>query len=225
MTPQPLRHELKFVAPPTEPSHILQWLRAHRLAFRESYPSRRVNSVYFDSLEYSDYAQTIEGMNVRSKVRLRWYSRETSAIKSQLEVKNKRDFLSWKLTYALAAPLSLDESWNRITETLRRNVAREALPWLVARPQPVIMNSYTRRYFETLDGSIRATIDSDQQVYDQRYGARPNLRRRTPMTAATILEVKMPPELAPEVGAALAGLRLKLSRNSKYCAAVQCVSA
>lgn len=72
---------------------------------------------------------------------------------------------------------------------------------------------------------MRATIDTDQQVYDQRYGTRPNLRRRTPVTPATILEVKMPPELAPEVGAALAGLCLRLSRSSKYCQAVQCLSA
>ncbi len=225
MSPQQLRNELKFVAPPTEPWHILQWLRAHKLAFRETYSPRRVNSIYFDTLEYSDYAQTIEGMSARSKVRLRWYGHDTSEITSQLEVKNKRDFVSWKLTYALTTPISLDETWNRITATLRRNVAREALPWLIARPQPVIMNSYTRRYFETVDGKIRATIDTDQQVYDQRYGTRPNLRRRTPVNAATILEVKMPPELAPEVGAALADLRIKLSRNSKYCAAVQSVSA
>jgi hypothetical protein len=87
------------------------------------------------------------------------------------------------------------------------------------------MNCYTRRYFETRDGSIRATVDADQQVYDQRYGTRPNLRRRTPVTATSILEVKMPPELAPEVGAALAGLPLRLSRSSKYCEAVQSVSA
>jgi SPX domain protein involved in polyphosphate accumulation len=225
MSAEPLRYELKFVALPTEVWHILQWLRAHRLAFRESYPPRRVSSVYFDSLEYSDYAETIEGMCGRSKVRLRWYGKQTSEIRSHLEVKNKRNFLSWKLTYELVAPISLDESWNRITETLRRNVARAALPWLVDRPQPVLMNCYTRRYFETPDGSIRATIDTDQEVYDQRYGTRPNLRRRTPISPATILEVKMPPELAPEVGAALAGLRLNLSRNSKYCQAVQYLSA
>jgi SPX domain protein involved in polyphosphate accumulation len=225
MSAEPLRYELKFAALPTETWHILQWLRAHSLAFRESYPPRRVNSVYFDSLEYSDYAQTIEGMSGRSKVRLRWYGKQTSEIRSQLEVKNKRNFLTWKLTYELVAPISLDESWNRITETLRRNVPRAAVPWLVERPQPVIMNCYTRRYFETRDGSIRATIDGDQQVYDQRYGTRPNLRRRTPISPATILEVKAPPELAPEVGAALAGLPLRLSRNSKYCQAVQYVSA
>lgn len=225
MSVEPLRYELKFVALPTETWNILQWLRAHRLAFRESYAPRRVSSVYFDSLEYSDYAQTIGGMSGRSKVRLRWYGKQASEITGQLEVKNKRNFLSWKLTYQLVAPLSLDESWNRITETLRRNVAPAALPWLVDRPQPVIMNCYTRRYFETRDGSIRATIDTDQQVYDQRYGSRPNLRRRTPISPATILEVKMPPELAPEVGNALADLPLRLSRNSKYCQAVQYLSA
>ena len=225
MNAEPLRYELKFVALPTEASHILQWLRAHRLAFRESYQPRRVNSVYFDSLEYSDYAETIEGMSGRSKVRLRWYGKHTSEITGQLELKNKRNFLSWKLKYELVAPISLDESWNRITETLRRNLARAGLPWLIERPQPVIMNCYMRRYFETRDGSIRATIDTDQEVYDQRYGTRPNLRRRTPISPATILEVKAPPELAPEVGAALASLRLRVTRNSKYCQALQYVSA
>jgi hypothetical protein len=225
MSGEPLRYELKFVALPTETSNILQWLRAHRLVFRENYPPRRVSSVYFDSLEYSDYAQTIGGVSGRSKVRLRWYGKQTSEITGQLEVKNKRNFLSWKLIYELVTPLSLDESWSRITERLRRNVARTALPWLVERPMPVIMNSYMRRYFETPGGSIRATVDTDQQVYDQRYGARPNLRRRTPISPATILEVKMAPELAPEVGSALAGLPLRLTRNSKYCQAVQYLSA
>lgn len=221
----PLRYELKFAALPTETPHILQWLRAHSLAFRENYAPRRVNSVYFDSLEYSDYAQTIAGVSGRSKVRLRWYGEQAPEVMGQLEVKNKRNLLSWKLTYELLAPISLDESWNRVTENLRRNVARPALPWLVERPQPVIMNSYSRRYFETRDGSMRATIDSDQQVYDQRYGSRPNLKRRTPVSPATILEIKASPELAAEVGAALASLRLRLTRNSKYCHAIQSLSA
>jgi SPX domain protein involved in polyphosphate accumulation len=225
MSVEPLRYELKFAALPTETTHIFQWLRAHSLAFRESYAPRRVSSVYFDSLEYSDYEHTIAGVSGRSKVRLRWYGVQTSEITSQLEVKNKRNFLSWKLTYPLAAPISLDESWNRITETLRRTIAPEARPWVVERPQPVIMNSYTRRYFESRDGSMRATVDTDQQVYDQRYRSRPNLRQRTPVSPATILEIKAPPELAREVGAALASLSLRLTRNSKYCLAVQSLSA
>src|SRR5690349_7368733 len=178
----PLRYELKFVTLPTDRGHILQWLRAHSLAFRESYPARRVHSVYFDSLEYSDYAETIEGISRRSKVRLRWYGEDESEINSQLEVKNKQNFLSWKLVYELAAPLTLTESWSRINRALRRNVAPQALMWLVDRPQPVIMNSYVRRYYETRDGSIRATIDTDQRVYDQRYGSRPNLTRQTPIS-------------------------------------------
>jgi VTC domain len=221
----PLRYELKFVAAPTEPRHIVQWLRLHQLAFREAYEPRLVNSVYFDSPDYGDYAETVAGLNRRVKVRLRWYGAETTSTPAQLEVKCKRNGLSWKLTYPLAEPLAFDAPWRRIAATLRRELPSGALPWLLERPQPIIMYRYMRYYYATADGSIRATVDTDQQVYDQRYCSRPNLVRRTPVHPASILEVKLPPELAREVGTALSGLRLRVSRNSKYCRGLEAVSA
>ena len=41
-----------------------------------AFPSRKINSIYFDNLDYSMYNQSIEGVVPRKKIRLRMYDKE-----------------------------------------------------------------------------------------------------------------------------------------------------
>ena len=46
------------------------------------YPSRTINSIYFDNQDYTMYNQSIEGVLPRKKIRLRVYGKEFSPNKS-----------------------------------------------------------------------------------------------------------------------------------------------
>lgn len=223
---RPLRYELKFVACETAEPHLLQWLKLHPIGFREAYPPRRVNSIYFDSFDYDDYAQTLAGLVNRAKVRFRWYGDGlTAAIRGQVEVKLKRDRLSAKLVYPFDMDIDLDRSWSDLHRALLRALPAQGRPWLVERPCPMIINRYRRYYWETIDRTLRVTVDVDHQVFEQRGRSRPNLARPTPVARNAILEVKVGPENIAAARTCLSGLPLVLSRNSKYCNSLHAVSA
>ena len=41
--------------------------------FKEAFPIRRVNSIYFDNSNFDDLNSNLSGISNRSKARLRWY--------------------------------------------------------------------------------------------------------------------------------------------------------
>jgi hypothetical protein len=70
--PDPLRYEVKYVARATELHRVLTWVRNNRAGFREPYPPRQVNNVYFDTFDHFAYVENLSGASARSKVRFRW---------------------------------------------------------------------------------------------------------------------------------------------------------
>ena len=41
--------------------------------FKEQYQNRKVNSIYFDDLNYSSIKQNLDGVSDKKKYRIRWY--------------------------------------------------------------------------------------------------------------------------------------------------------
>ena len=70
------RIELKEVFPFRYYTKILKSIRSSSLAFRKIYPTRRINSIYYDNSSYSAMEESIEGNSLRSKKRIRWYGFE-----------------------------------------------------------------------------------------------------------------------------------------------------
>ena len=59
--------------------------------FRDHYPEREVNSIYFDQ-NFSSLIENIEGISNREKLRLRWYGDNFKVNSFYIEKKIKRKF-------------------------------------------------------------------------------------------------------------------------------------
>lgn len=220
-----LRYEIKFVAHASERHGVMQWVRNHWAGFRQPYPPRRVNNVYFDTYALSAYHENLSGTSQRSKVRWRWYGETTDPEKGRLEIKRRRGGLGWKLTYATPG-MAIDrmQRWSALRRELRAPLARPGRIWLDANPLAVLINRYRRRYFLSGDGRVRLTLDWNQQVFDQKLRAWPNLTRRANLPDTLVVELKFAVPDHDLASRIVQGLPLRLSRNSKYVVGVQAIA-
>ena len=219
------RHEIKFAGYSIEYDRLRQWLMLHPDGFVSPYPDRQVNNVYFDTYDYRAYAENLAGVSERSKLRYRWYGDSAGPVQGSLEVKQKRNHFGWKLRYPVAEPPWHEgASWRQIRSNLREQLPYEGRLWLDQNPLPAMLNRYQRQYFVTSDGLVRATIDVNQQVYDQRYGAAPNFSRSAVMQDTLVVEFKFAREDRQKVVAMLRGFPLRIGRHSKFMNAMRAVS-
>jgi hypothetical protein len=87
----------------------------------------------------------------------------------------------------------------------------------------VLINRYHRQYFESSDGHVRATLDFRQSVYDQRRHARPNLRFQADIPDTIVVEIKFHRAHHALGARAIAGIPIRVSRNSKYVIGVRSI--
>ncbi|MDJ0849926.1 MAG: VTC domain-containing protein [Myxococcota bacterium] len=217
------RYEVKFVAPTIRRSEVDAWIRTNRAGFRTAYPPRRVNNVYFDDYDLRTFDENLTGISRRTKVRFRWYGTHATEPSGTLELKFKRNKLGWKESFRIASLPLAGQSWRSIVGKLRGQLPAHGQAWLDSHPQPVLINAYWRRYFVSADGRVRVTVDEDQQVYDQRFHAAPNLHAAANLPDALIVEVKADVNDHGLAGRAIQGIPLRLARHSKYVVGVQSI--
>ena len=63
------RFEVKFAGASSARDVMDAWIRTHRAGFIKPYPSRRVNSTYFDTHSLRAYEENLIGASLREKVR------------------------------------------------------------------------------------------------------------------------------------------------------------
>ena len=216
-----LRHEVKFVAPPTQRASLEAWLHGHGAGFHRAYPPRRVNNFYLDDFDLSTYEENLAGVSSRTKVRFRWYGNSPDEVAGTLELKRKRNRLGWKEHYRVPALRIRDRSWTRIMASLRSQLPLEARVWLDNYPHPTLINQYDRHYYVSRDGLIRVTLDGNQRVFDQRLARNPNLRAATNLPDLLIVEFKASSSDALRLGRAIQGIPIRGGRHSKYVVGVQ----
>ena len=71
-----MRHERKFIVDENFHNIIAHYLYENR--FIKEYPSRNINSIYYDSIEFNRFYESEEGISERSKLRLRFYDNPTN---------------------------------------------------------------------------------------------------------------------------------------------------
>lgn len=223
MSDQPLRHEIKFAAYTIEFERVCHWFKLQGLGFFEPFPERRVNSVYFDSWDFRAFSDNLAGISRRTKVRYRWYGASDLPTDGVLEVKQKRNQLGSKLRFPIEG-VAGKTSWRDITGAIEQGLPQDALHWLQFYPQPMIMNRYRRRYFESADRRIRATIDTEQVAYDQRPGDRPNISSPAISEDRLVVEFKFAPEDWTMASKVVNGFPFRIGRHSKYINSVRAVA-
>ena len=215
---QEWRYEVKLVAPPFGLPLVRSWIRAHSGAFAVSYPPRIVNNLYMDTHDMQWLDESIEGLSERRKVRLRWYGDQAGAVAAVFEVKRKRDRVNWKLRHPVAEPLELNAgaTWPGIVSRSLKSLPGWIRAEIGGDLVPILVNRYRREYYEDRSGKLRITLDSEQDVYDQRLSARPNLTRRAPRRDSVVIEVKGPLDEWERIKEVAAEFPVRVTRNSKY---------
>jgi hypothetical protein len=87
-----------------------------------------------------------------------------------------------------------------------------------------MLNRYVREYFQTANGRIRATIDRQQQVFDQRVSSVPNFERPAITQDTLVVEFKFARADRQLAVALLANMPLRVGRHSKYMNAVRAIA-
>ncbi len=219
-----LRHEVKFATYAKDYAHVRSWLNLQAECFTSSYAPRHVSNLYFDTFDFHAYQENLAGVSNRTKVRLRWYGDDELPDAATLEVKRKKNKLGWKLRFPLdGLSITDDTPWSRIDQKFRQQLSQDALFWIQQNPLPAILNRYRREYFVSRDGSIRATIDTQQIAYDQRYHRTPNITRQAIAQDLLVIEFKFRPEDFTKASRLLSTVPLRIGRHSKFMNAMRSV--
>ena len=190
--------------------------------FIPAYHPRQVNNVYFDSESLDLFRMNESGVSTRFKLRIRWYEDLRRAVNPVLELKFRSGVNGWKLRHELPADFDLAElRWSELRHQIRRSLPPALLPYANFTARPVVLNSYQREYFTTVDGRLRVTIDHGMRSFDQRFGARPNWLHSVPAPDMVVVELKAAVEDEAIVRDAAPRFGWRLSRNSKYVRGLQ----
>ena len=215
--PDSARHEIKLVIDETDYHAVALAVRLHPAGFRQAYPPRWINSVYFDSFELDACHDNLAGISSRLKVRLRWYGELERFDRATLEFKRKRNQFGWKERFAVEGPVDLRErTWRQLRSHVRIQLPTEALDRYDLAMQPVLVNRYHRDYLLSADGHVRITLDRALCIFDQRSRHAPNLISESPLKNTMVVEVKFAVEHRKDADDVLQSLPIRVSKNSKY---------
>ncbi len=154
------RYEKKFSTSENNLDQIFSLINIHPAGFSEIYQERNINSIYFDSSDFKMHNDSTNGSLNRKKFRIRWYGYE-KRLDSFLEIKKKEGNRGSKDRFQLNSFLNSEKITRNFLENLMEesNIPKIYISNLLNNYFPILMCSYNRRYFISLNKSIRLTID------------------------------------------------------------------
>lgn len=219
--PSPLlRYERKFVPEGFTPEALLGLVRHHPALFREVFPERTVNNLYFDTQNLRHYTDHVNGAANRVKIRVRWYG-DFHGKKEHptLEFKIRHGAVSRKVTYPLPA-LDLDGEFDR----KEFNAALDSLPPMVRHQMrehvPWVANRYRRRYFCSADRKVRLTLDWQLESLDARHAGL-RLRPMPGTNPPLVVELKYDPDDSDGAAEIAGKFPFRMTRFSKYVRGIE----
>ena len=214
------RYERKFVAKHFSRINTEFVIKQNSAFFVPAFHPRRVNNIYFDTPGLDCYFDNLFGNRHRWKARIRWYNNIFGVISSPiLEFKIKKGFIGTKKSFSLPSFTLNKDTFNaQDLKTLFNNAElpkdiKEKLSTL----QPVLLNTYFRSYFTTLNSNFRVTVD-DQLEY---YNLRPTWNRfhfKHKEELKTVVELKYNQEWDSVAEKITNQFPFRLNKNSKFVA-------
>lgn len=206
------RYERKYVWFFASTAQIELALAQHPAFFQQPYPPRWVNSVYFDSPDYALLQQNSLGMQIRAKVRARWYTTTVGSTKPHLEIKHKDSEMNTKYFFDLNLDKnkSLDQSrtWQEVSSQVQSAVSEQiSISQLL---QPSMQNKYYRKYFASEKLNVRVTIDSNLHFKDI------NQHSTEYQPGFSIVEIKSDREADLTISSFINSMPLRVTKASKY---------
>ncbi len=210
------RYERKFFIADLNPHEVEAIVKLHPAMFREIFPPRIVNNIYFDSLSMSNYMDNVDGDAQRTKIRIRWYGDEHNTIRRPvLEFKIKNGLLGKKESYPLS-PLEINGSAGHpeFMESIQKAGIPEHIRLKLTTLKPSLTNRYHRKYFQSTDGKYRVTIDTDQHF--QRVDHYYNSIATAADSYSVILELKYAAEADDQANQITNYFAFRITKSSKY---------
>lgn len=211
------RFEKKFIYSPCY--EALMPASLYQAGFTETYQERSIQSIYYEDSYFSLYRDSIIGLGIRSKYRLRYYNFDQTTC--QLEDKSR--LFDYGLKHS-SKPLSANLSSNLMIVSVlhHQHFTLKILPNLMNKYIPTIITAYSRRYFvHSIYKNIRVTLDKNCmygkpcRVGSNKY----HCLLGTPQNE-NILELKYPVSDESNASELMKQLPAQISqntRNSKYC--------
>tara|TARA_Y100000992_G_scaffold42195_1_gene23907 strand:+ start:956 stop:1636 length:681 start_codon:yes stop_codon:yes gene_type:complete len=138
--------------------------------FEEIYSPRKVNNIYYDTINLSSLTETKEGLSNRVKYRVRWYGETFKKSNKNLELKIKSEFLNRKKSYFIGnlkfhSPIT--KNLKMLNNLIEENLLKVKDNFYNKTPNllPVLYNNYFRKYFISNKLGVRITIDSELNYY------------------------------------------------------------
>ncbi|MCS7090381.1 MAG: polyphosphate polymerase domain-containing protein [Verrucomicrobiota bacterium] len=210
------RYERKFLPHGLSLADTLAMIHRHPAGFREMYPPRYVNSVYFDTMDLADYHDHVSGVPYRRKVRVRWYGDlEGHVAQPILEQKQKRGHVVWKESSGLA-PLAIHgRNWYQsVCGAWDANGLNESVRFVLCHRQPVLLTRYLRRYYVSADKQFRLTVDTDLEFHTPLQPR--SYRNYNPHTPRIVLELKFSLHAVEHAAMLTRHFPFRMVRCSKY---------
>lgn len=206
------RFERKWILYKRDPLQLVNSLIRSKLFFKTHFPPRKVNSIYFDTQNFSSIKENLDGISNKKKVRLRWYGKLDKLIDPIIEIKSKKGFETKKEN------IKISELDNLIFRSLKNlEIIQNKINERIKTKKtiyPILTTNYDREYYISYNDKIRATVD-----YNLKSRFLKNLTQMDIIknfTKVCILELKYPIKSDQYVRSNLKHITLRLSKNSKF---------
>ena len=147
------RIERKFIIGLTNNDFFEKILKLN--CFHNPFKNRTVNSIYFDTNDYSFLRANIDGVSFRKKIRVRWYNNDLNNF--FFEEKVKRNFLVSKKIEKINFLFNLKSFQESLDKYLNSEINNNLID---SNYKIVLKTNYKRSYWLSNDKKIRATIDT-----------------------------------------------------------------
>lgn len=223
--PKKSRYEIKFICYEHNYFSLLNWIKINQLNFKQEYPSRYVNNIYFDSIDNKFYTDNIYGISSRLKIRYRWYGPLNQCDIGKLEFKFKRNLFGWKKDFLINSKLINENlNWKSINSIISNELSGFYSGLFQNNSKPQIINSYKRDYFISFNKKIRITLDKKHKIFDQRIFDSPNFKKRKIRNDYLVIEFKFNrKDLRYYKQLLNKFLPIQISKNSKYINGIRAV--
>jgi len=203
------RFERKWIFKSNNSLALINALIRSNLFFRTHYPLRNVNSVYFDTYNYTSIRQNLDGVSNKKKIRVRWYGNKDIITNPVLEIKSKKGFETKKESSSIKELDNIKLSdLDIIKEKLNKKIKSKKII------NPILTTHYEREYFVSLNGKIRATVDYNLKSIFLNNSTQIDIVKN--FKNICILEFKYSTSLDKYVRENLKDITLRLSKNSKF---------
>tara|TARA_B100001093_G_C26814333_1_gene1008976 strand:- start:281 stop:940 length:660 start_codon:yes stop_codon:yes gene_type:complete len=202
------RYERKFIINNLSIPELENLLRFSSLKFKKNFIQRKVNSIYFDDYNSNSILENLDGNNLKTKFRLRWYG-DKKLIKSPvLELKKKESYINSKELFQIKNFKKIKFSKKNINLLL--NQLKKKFIFLLNK-SAISSTHYNRLYFISSKKNVRATIDFNINYFDIK-----NYINLNKYSKSIILEIKYLNKDDEIVRKNLENISFRISKNSKY---------